>query len=215
MLEKRYKNKKWYIIYKAIISTISWAVLTFLGIIGVILLLILVNTKLSQKKGETPFISLYTIVSPSMVPTINVYDVVVVKKTNAEELQQGDIISFYSLSEFFGSTPITHRINRKFNTTEGIKYETRGDGNKDADLSLVTTDRVVGKVIFKIPQLGRIQYFLVSKSGWLIALVIPALAIIIYDGFKIIKLTKIRKRMEQITVQEEKRERDEDLNIEE
>lgn len=213
MVEKKYKNKKRYTIYKTIVSTMSWIILTILGIIGAALLFVLINTKINEKNNKTPLVSLYTIISPSMRETLDVWDVVVVKRVDTKTLKEKDIISFYSTSEFFGNTPITHRIVRIINADGQIKYETQGDANDDPDLSLVTEDRIVGKVIFKIPQLGRVQYFLISKAGWLIALVIPALAIIIYDGVKIVKLSKIRKKMSVLTTEEEKKERDEDLKI--
>lgn len=213
MREKKYKNKRWYITYKKILSAFSWAILTFLGIIGVALMFVLINTKISEKKDQTPLFSLYTIISPSMEPTIKVWDVVVVKRTDTKTLKENDVISFYSNSDFFGNTPITHRIRRIFNEGGSLSFETQGDANATPDLTNVTEDKVIGKVIFKIPQLGRIQYFLLSKAGWLIALVIPAITIIVYDAIKIIKLTKIRRKMSELSAQEEKKERDEDLKM--
>ena len=45
-----------------------------------------------------------------MEDTINVYDVILVKKVDPSKLMKDDIITFYSTNPFFGSTPITHRI---------------------------------------------------------------------------------------------------------
>ena len=42
----------------------------------------------------------------------------------------------------------------------------------------------------RIPKIGYIKYFLVSSYGWIIAVVIPSLGIIIYDIIKLIKNIK-------------------------
>ena len=54
---------------------------------------------------------------------------------------------------------------------------------------------MVGKVYFKIPQLGRIQFFLASKSGWMVAILIPALAIISYDLYKLFRLVLLKSKI--------------------
>lgn len=45
-----------------------------------------------------------------MTPNIQVYDVVFIVKTNPEDIEVGDVISYYSTNAFFGNTPITHRV---------------------------------------------------------------------------------------------------------
>ena len=71
----------------------------------------------------------------------------------------------------------------------------QGDANAKADDEKVKPSNVVGKVYFKIPQLGRIQFFLASKSGWLVAILIPALAIISYDVYKIFRLFLLKSKL--------------------
>ena len=90
---------------------------------------------------------------------------------------------------------ITHRIVDKYVTNEGVQFKTKGDANVEADSSLVYEENVIGKVLFKIPQLGRVQFFLASKSGWFIAILIPALAVIAYDIFKLFRLLILKKQL--------------------
>ena len=60
-----------------------------------------------------PSISFYTIVSPSMNPTIKVNDAIIVKRDNNDKYIVGDIISFYSTEYDSNGMVITHRIINK------------------------------------------------------------------------------------------------------
>lgn len=182
-------------------NIISWTMLVLLVVVATFLLYYIISTQLYATKGEkfAPKYSMYTIVSPSMTPNINVYDVVIDKKVeDFSELQVGDVITFISTSSISNGMTITHRIVDIIETEEGTKYKTKGDNNLTADYSLVTQDKVIGKVKFRIPQLGRVQFFLSSKGGWLIIILIPALIIILSDVFKLFKLVDIKKRVKDV-----------------
>ena len=154
---------------------------------------------MAQSKGENPPMGLFTIISPSMTGAIDVYDVVFTYKIDTNDLKVGDVITFYSTNSFYQGTPITHRIVDIVNVPEtGIMFVTKGDANLEADKERVYPNNVVGKVMFKIPQLGRLQFFLASKGGWLIAILIPSLGIIAYDIFKVIKLILLRDKLKNI-----------------
>ena len=67
---------------------------------------------------------------------------------------------------------------------------------------------VIGKVIVRVPQLGRVQSFIGTHSGWLIVIVIPALIIIISDILKIFKLAGVKNQIEQIDEDNKKMKRE-------
>jgi len=195
------KRNKFLQAINKILKWLSTLILVILVMIGIVLIGIFISGKVAQSKGKTPPISLYTIISPSMTPNIKVYDVVVVKTTDTSALQVGDVISFYSNNVYFDGKPITHRIVEKYNTEEGISYITKGDANAVVDNEYVYEQNIVGKVIFKIPALGRVQFFLASQGGWFIAILIPALAVISYDIVKIAKLIAIKNKINRIKKQ--------------
>lgn len=185
-------------IFNLIYKILSCFVLSVLLLIGGFLIFYVINTKLAEKKGTTPLFGLYTIISPSMTPNINVYDVVLIKRTDTSKLKVNDVITFYSTNSFFGTTPITHRIVEVINNNGEILFRVKGDANQVADDEKVLPSNVVGKVLFKIPQLGKLQFFLASKGGWIIAIMIPALAIIAYDIYKIFKLLMLKSKLVEI-----------------
>ncbi len=193
-LTKKEKFKK---MFKVAYKTISYFIIVLLVLVGLFLVFYVVSGKAAEAKGHNPLVGLYTIISPSMTPKIKVYDVVLTARVNdPEDIKVGDVITFYSTNSFFGGTPITHRVVDILNVPDvGLVYQTKGDANQRPDDDKVYFDNIIGKVIIKLPQLGRVQFFLASKGGWIIAIMIPSLAIISYDIFKILKLLLLKNKM--------------------
>lgn len=192
-------------IIKFISTVISWTALVILVILALFLAYYMIGSKLSERNGEKfePIVSLYTIVSPSMTPNINVWDVIVAKKvSNPNEIKVGDVITFISTSSISRGMTITHRVIEVTTDENGVAYKTKGDNNLSPDSAPAKYDNVIGKVIVRVPQLGRVQYFLASKGGWLIAIVLPALFIIISDILKIFKLAGVKNKIEEIDKKE-------------
>ena len=188
-------------IFKFVASVISWTALVLLILIGFFLAYYAISTKIYSSKGEKyePFFSLYTIVSGSMEPNINIYDVVIAKKVQSpKDIKVGDVITFTSTSSISKGMTITHRVIEVVSTENGVAYRTKGDNNLSPDTAPAQFNNVIGKVILRIPGLGRIQSFIGTQSGWLIAIVIPALVIIISDILKIFKLTNVKNQIEKM-----------------
>jgi len=183
---------------KFIANIISWTVLVILLLIAAFLAYYFIANNIYANKGKKyePPVGLYTIVSPSMTPNLKVYDVIVdFKVKKPEDIKVGDIITFISTSSISKGLTITHRVVALVETENGIEYKTQGDNNLTPDTTTVPFKNVLGKVFLRIPQLGRIQYFLSSSSGWLLIVVIPALMIILTDIVKIIRLSKAKKKV--------------------
>ena len=179
-------------------KVVSWCVMAILILIGAFLISYIAINKIAQFKGDRQPLGLYTIISPSMTPDIAVYDVVFVAKIDPEDIEINDVISYYSTNSFFGSTPITHRVVEKHETSNGYVFRTKGDANPVMDSEVIDQSQVIGKVRFVIPQLGRVQFFLASKFGWFTVILIPAVGVIIYDIMKLLKLIKVRNKMRDL-----------------
>ena len=179
-------------IFKFFSTIISWTVFVLLLICAAFLIyyFIAVKVYVAKGSGHEPKFSLYTIITPSMTPNINVYDVVIdVKVDKPEDIKINDVITFYSSIPGVRNGTITHRviaINKDVNGK--YKYLTKGDYNLVDDGVDVEFDKIVGKVALRIPQLGRVQFFMASKLGWLLVILLPALYIILKDILRIIKL---------------------------
>lgn len=194
-----------------IISNIIFYIL-LLVIILLIGYIILINVyKKQDKLGDIP-INFYTILTTSMTPTIKAGDIVITLKDKNNIYKTGDPITFVSESNISKGVIITHRIIDTKIVDGSYFYYTKGDANNTADGSPVSANNVIGKVILKIPKAGFIQQFVVSKFGWLVVVVLPCLAIIVYDIVKIFeKIMKGKIFKERLKDSKTKAER-EDLN---
>lgn len=103
------------------------------------------------------------VLSGSMEPQIPVGAMVTVDpRVELTEVLAGDVIT-YQLNQ---DTLSTHRVVEN-NVTER-SFVTKGDANQDIDLVPVVYERVVGKVLYSIPYLGRLIGLIQSRQGILI-----------------------------------------------
>ena len=181
-------------IIKKILTLLSWVFFVILILCAVVLLYYFIATKIYMVKGKgyEPKFNLYTIISPSMTPNIKVYDVIVdFNVKSPEDINIGDVITFNSDIPELAGNSITHRVIAITQDDKGMYYyQTKGDANLVEDASLVPYTDIIGKVAFKIPQLGRIQFFIASSMGWIIVVLVPALYIILKDVVKLVKMIK-------------------------
>lgn len=196
-------------IIKVIGKVLSWALFVILLIAAAFLLYYFVATKIYAAKGSgyEPKFSIYTIASGSMVPKIKVYDAIVnVRVDSPNDIEVGDVITFVSTSLLSPGKTITHRVIAITADEDGnVCYQTKGDANDIADQACAKYHNIIGKVIFKIPQLGRVQKILASKGGWLIFILVPALYII---GRDILRLTKLSSIKSTATMMSEGKKKD-------
>lgn len=199
--------------FKLFTTILSWTIFVLLILIASVLVYYFVTTRIFAKKDVNyrPAFGLYTIISPSMEKTLNIYDVIVnVKVKNPNDIKVGDIITFISTSASSKGMTITHRVIEITDGENGKLYKTKGDNNTSPDPKPATFENIIGKVIFKIPQLGRLQSILTTKMGWLILVVIPAFIIILFDILKLIRLHGAEKSIEEVvTIDNKKKEKEE------
>ncbi|MBR5370533.1 MAG: signal peptidase I [Bacilli bacterium] len=146
-------------------------------------------------KDKSPLFSAYVIATPSMVPTIEIDDGIIVKRDDNDKYNVGDIITFASKDINYEGLAVTHRIVEKHNLgNKDSVYTTKGDNNKLIDPVSVKTDSIYGKVLLKIPQIGKIEEFFSHPANYLICLLGPAVIFILYDMVKIFVVMKKKKK---------------------
>lgn len=102
---------------------------------------------------------LLIVLSGSMVPVMQVGDVIVVTDIRTENIRVGDIVAFKDPGGK-PNTLITHRV-KEINRGDNISFQTKGDAVEDPDTFTVKGEDVVGKAVFVIPSLG---YFIKSAK---------------------------------------------------
>ncbi len=177
-------------------TVLLYSLLIIVLIIAVFFGAYVIDQMIGMKNHEdrSPLFGVYVIISPSMVPNINVYDAVVTMRVPTEKIEMYDVITFLSKDIDTHGTPITHRVVGIVETEDGkIGYRTKGDNNNAEDNALIMEDEVIGKVLFRIPMIGYVRTFITSRIGWLLIVVLPCVGIIIYDIGKLIGLVKNSK----------------------
>jgi len=151
---------------------------TVLGVVmlGTVAIAGVVLIGVPKATGSRPL----TVLTGSMQPAFNPGDVVIVRPTDAENLQIGQVITFQAES---GNPELTtHRITGVAFTGEGRQYVTRGDANGADDPVPVKPEQIRGTVWYSVPYLGHAA---VWASGATVRTVVDlaALALILYGGY--------------------------------
>ncbi|RLC55372.1 MAG: signal peptidase I [Candidatus Cloacimonadota bacterium] len=135
-------------------------------------------------------IPLVVVTSESMLPDIEVGDLLIVKGMDPSEIVAGDhearngSIIIYDTNGIWShpiSQPVVHRvINVSYNEADGKYYFiTQGDNNSFPDPAPVPEDNVMGVVIHQIPKLGKVKIFLDSSGlTWVLIVILSVLLVI-------------------------------------
>ena len=193
-MNKIWADIKW--LFNYMMSIVMYAIIVVLLLVGAILLAYFLDVSKRAKSLEwkPPLYGAYVIVSGSMEPTIKVNDAIVIKRAESANISVGDVVTYKSLDPSFYGIMITHRVVDIVTENGVTKYVTKGDNNATRDRLSINKDQIYGKVVMRIPKLGYLQYFLATSYGWIIAVVIPCVSIIIYDIFKLVKTIKNNNR---------------------
>lgn len=211
-------------VFSIILKLLYYLVISFVCLIAIFLIYYIISSQFHNgDENYKPKISIYTIVSPSMTPVIEVYDVVVnVRADTPKDIQIGDIITYKSTAPTSEGMTITHRVIAIEQLPDGTyEYMTQGDNNSEPDSTYVLFDNVIGKEIITIPKVGYIQFLLASKKGWLFLLLIPIGIYLLREVFKLIDLLGLRNKVDKVVKQPEKpkeeklsKEKQEQLKVE-
>ncbi len=130
----------------------------------------------NQIKVGGPF---YVVVSGSMIPVLQVYDIIVIQGHDTfEEVEIGDIIVFDRPSDH--NRVIVHRVVSITNE-DPRTIRTQGDANPGSIPGTdfpITEEEYIGKVAYIIPQLGYITQILQPPTNYIIIAVVIGIMII-------------------------------------
>lgn len=185
-----------------VLKLLYYIVIVFVCLLAIFLLYYVISAQINTDNEDyKPKISIYTIVSPSMTPVINVYDVVInTRVEDPEDIHNGDIITYISEDPSSEGMTITHRVIEVSQLPDGTyEYMTQGDNNDEPDSLYVKYDQVIGKEILIIPKIGKVQFILANQKGWLFLLLIPVCFYAIKEIIKLIDLLGLRRKVNEVT----------------
>jgi len=152
----------------------------------------------------SPGYNLYLVRSESMTPAVKMGDLIITGPVNGPingELKPGMIVTYEHSQEL-----ITHRVQ----SIDGTTVVTKGDAVEDPDPWSVTVSNVKGIYLFKIPYVGFVTSFVQTKSGWFLAIIIPAALLVTWlvkdilkEAFSDAKNNSISREVELMVEQDE------------
>ncbi|AEA47307.1 signal peptidase I [Archaeoglobus veneficus] len=117
-----------------------------------------------------------TVTGTSMEPAITQNDIVLVLPVNSDEIKAGKVIVYRH--EVDGKTyQFVHRVVE----VNGKSLLTKGDSLSTVDNYVVRSDDVVGVVVFKIPYAGWFVRFMNTVWGYVLFILMPGTALIIFE----------------------------------
>ena len=175
-----------------------------LNIVGTVLCIILIpilaiNVTLIAKSyinteevpsigGVLPLI----VLTDSMYPEIHSGDLIICHIEDAEDIQVGDVISYFDPAGN-GTSIVTHRVTEVTTEDGGLAFRTKGDANNVEDAMLVPADKLVGVYQKRIPSMGNVAMFMQTTQGLIICVVCPILLLVGYDMIRRKKYEKSNK----------------------
>jgi signal peptidase I len=116
------------------------------------------------------------VLSGSMEPALGTGDVAVVRSIAPIEARPGDIVTFRDPDD--PERLITHRVRSMRAEGDAVQFVTRGDVNNASEHWRVKASGEIGRVVYRIPELGRVLVYLRSK-GIFVLLLGGALALLL------------------------------------
>ncbi|MDQ1075535.1 MULTISPECIES: signal peptidase I [Microbacterium] len=134
----------------------------------------------------------YSIVGSSMEPTLPLGALVVVRPTDAVDIEVGEIITFQLRSG--EPTVATHRVVGVALGGDGARMlRTKGDNNDAADADPVRPEQVRGVVMYSLPLLGYINAVITPQmQAWMLPIVV--IGLFCYAGWMFIGAWRDRRK---------------------
>ena len=150
--------------------------------------ILLINCTLIVKsfinKDEVPRIGKtmpLIVLTDSMYPEIKSGDVIVCREVDPEDIEVGDVISFYDPAGN-GTSVVTHKVIEIIEEDGERLFRTRGTNNNTDDRLPVHEDKVIAEYTgTRIPAAGNIAIFMQSTAGLIVCVIVPIVLFVGYD----------------------------------
>lgn len=202
---------------KKIILYLFDALCILIAAFAVLVLLSVVMTK----SGDAPNIfgySFFRVLTGSMEPTIATDSFIITRSVEPGEIQEGEIISFYSSDSTLEGNVNTHRVVSVIQDGQRLLFETKGDANPVSDSYFVDSVNVIGRVVFTSALIGKLVRLLVNPLVFIPVILIPLLLVVFFSLKDAVTSTKkimqeeeqeeIRKALEQLEQRKQEKARE-------
>jgi len=121
--------------------------------------------------------------SGSMEPTIHVGDVVIDRSLSPLDVRIGDAVTFRDPQD--QTKLITHRVHGMHVHPDFVRFATKGDAVNSVQRWDIPVTGHVGRVVAHIPWLGFALFWVSTRLGRLLLLVVPAVSLAVMELLRI------------------------------
>ena len=174
---------------QAILEKIHQVMMIFGALLsGIMIPFLVINCTLLVKsfvnKNEIPsFLGMMPMIvlTDSMNPQIKSGDVILCRTVDAENVQLGDVISFYDPTSV-NSAVVTHQVIEVIEEDGSLSFRTKGINNNTEDRVTVPASKVIARYTgIRFPKAGDVAIFMQSATGILVCVVLPLVLFVGYD----------------------------------
>ena len=150
---------------------------------------------------STPMV---VVVSDSMAPNINKGDLLFLQGVDPEDIEEGDVIVYDAHGLWVGAPedPIVHRVINIIEEDDKLYFVTKGDANEHKDKEPVPGNRVLGKVIGRIPYVGWVKIILTDYGLLLPVIIILSVPLVVSILWDLIKGEEEEEKKRALKVEE-------------
>ena len=171
-----------------------WKIIkTILIVILALILAVIVVQRVSKNKATIGGYGIYTIVSESMVPEYNIWDMLFAKKVAPEEIKIGDDVVYQGKEGDFVDKIVTHRVIKKTRHGNSYTFVTKGIANPVEDPE-ISADQIYGKVVLKSVVLTTISKVINTTYGFYFVIFVPIVVIVTLE---VIDTVNERKKLKK------------------
>jgi len=125
----------------------------------------------------------FVIVTSSMQPSLEIGDVILIKKINPDKIKIGDIITYQGMESDFKNKIITHKVKDIGIEEEKKIFYTQGTTNTMVDPA-VYEEQILGKLVYKFKFISLMSKIVRSKTGYILLVFIPLIFIFVREMIK-------------------------------
>ena len=164
MIEKIKNNKVLKIIMMIMKAIVSFFIIVVISIIFI--------QRVSNNKLTLGGYSIYTIITESMLPKYEVYDMVITKKVSPNAIAVGDDVVYMGQKGDFADKIVTHQVINIEKKGNEVFFHTKGLAN-DIEDPLITSSQILGKVTMKSRILSFVSRVVNNPYGFYFVIFVP------------------------------------------
>lgn len=155
-------------------------------IVVILIVLVIVVQRVFDNKVSIGSYRMFTVVTGSMLPEYEIFDVIISKEVDAKELKVGDDVVYLGNKGDFEDKIVTHRIISIKNKTTGLEIQTQGIANNAPD-PVISDSQLYGKVVYHPALLSSLSKVLNSSYGFYFLVFVPIVFLIFLEILDAVK----------------------------